>query len=799
MKHALRSLLKSPGFTTIALLTLALGIGVNTSMFTLLNTLLLQDVPFASPGELVRVFRTSPQSRSWPHSVANFLDVQAQNKSFAGLAAYNNANYNYSADSQPAERIRGMDVTGNFFTLLGIPARLGRTFNAAEGELGGPPVVVLSHQMWVQRFGADPAILGRQIRLNSRLVTVIGVMPESFVSQLLWGRIEAWQPLTFDAAQRENRGNNWLSYIGRLAPGVSLASAQTEFNGIAARLAQAYPQTNAENGFRLLPLSNSDSGDADRNLTWLVMGLAGFVLLIACANLANLQFTRTTSRAREHAIRAALGASRWQVMRALLTESLLLGLVGGALGILVAVWCNDLLGRHVAIGRDTGLALPLDLRVLGFTLATSLLSGLAFGLIPAWLAARADVNDTLKLGSRGIIAGGARLRHALIVVEVALALVLLTGAGVFIRGLDRFLHRNPGWQTDGLVIGFVNLPPGKYADKAGRVAFFEKLDRNLAANPLLTTSALSSSLPIRGYSSSTGFVVLGRPLPTVGREPLSNLAFITPRYFETLGLRLLQGRAFTERDREGSPRVTIINEAMARTLFPGQNPLGQRLGGTEADDPSYEIIGVVSDARAPAALWSQDTAFQTYRPLTQETFGGVAIAARGRVTPELLDKELRRAVAAIDPDQPVHTVGTVRGEVDRALANFNLLGGLLGGFALLGLVLAALGIYGVLASFVVQRTQEIGIRMALGAQVGSVLRLILARGLGLSLLGLALGLLGAWGVIHLLNTTLPEMGAPDPLTLAAVVLALLAVATLACYLPARRAAKVDPLIALRAE
>lgn len=799
MRHALRSLLKSPGFTTVALLTLALGIGVNTSMFTVLNTLLLQDVPFASPGELVRVFRTSPQSRSWPHSVANFLDVQAQNKSFTGLAAYNGANYNYSADNQPAERIRGMDVTGNFFTLLGIPARLGRTFNAEESAVGGPPVVVLSHSMWQQRFGADPAILGRQIRLNSQLVTVIGVMPESFVPQLLWGKVEAWQPLTFNAAQRENRGSNWLSYLGRLAPGVSLAQAQTELNGISARLAQTYPQTSSGYGLRLVPLTNSDSDDAGRNLTWLVMGLAGFVLLIACANLANLQFTRTTSRAREHAIRAALGASRWQVMRTLLAESLLLGLVGGALGILVAVWCNDLLGRHIAIGRDTGIELPLDLRVLGFTLAASLLSGLAFGLIPAWLAARADVNDTLKLGSRGIISGGARLRHTLIVVEVALALVLLTGAGVFLRGFERFLHRNPGWQTDGLITGYVNLPATKYPDEDSRRAFFKKLEDHLAANPVIERVALASSLPIWGYSSSQNFVVLGRPFPAQGREPLANIAFVTPGFVDTLGLRLLSGRFFNVDDRKDRPLVTVINETMARTLFPGQNPLGQRLGGTDTEDPAYEIVGVVSDVSAPAALRAQDTRFQMYRPISQETFGVAAIAARGRIAPELLEKELRQAVAALDPDQPVHSVGTVRSEVDRALINFNLIGGMLGGFAVLGLVLAALGIYGVLASFVVQRTQEIGIRMALGAQVSSVLRLILARGLGLSLVGLALGLVGAWGVIHLLGNILPAMGGPDPLTLVAVVLALLAVATLACYLPARRATKVDPLIALRAE
>ncbi len=800
MKFAFRSLLKTPGFTAIALLTLALGIGANTSMFTVLNTLLLQDVPFAAPGELVRIFRTSPQSRTWPHAAANFLDYEAQAKSFTALAATNRSNYSYSPGDQPAERFRGMDVTAGFFPMLGIQPVLGRFFTAEENTPGGPAAIILTHECWTRRFVADPAVIGRQIRLNSRLVTIVGVMPASFVPPLMWGQLDAFQPLTFNAAQQQNRSNNYLTILGRLAPGVTPAQAQAELDGLSARLTQLYPQTNSSYGLRLVPLANSDQGDASRNLTWLVMGLAGFVLLIACANLANLQFTRTAARSREHAIRVALGASRWQIMRELLTESLLLGLTGGALGVLVAVWCNDLLGRHVRLaGGITSLDLPLDLRVVGFALVVSILSGLAFGLLPAWLASRTDVNDALKLGSRGIIAGSARLRHALIVIEVALALILLTGAGVFLRGLEQFTQRDPGWRTAALLTGFVNLPANKYPDDDARRLFFTKLADNLAASPLLTHSALSSSLPTGGYSSSANFTVQGQPVPAPGREPLANVIFTTPGYVDTLGLRLVQGRYFNADDRADRPLVVVINEAMARALFPGENPIGRRLGGTEPEDPAREIIGVVSHAGAPASLTPPDTRFQMYYPIMQETFGGATIVVRGRVPAEQLTNEMRKAVAAIDPDLPVHSVISIRGDIKRSLANYHLIGGLLGGFALLGLMLASVGIYGVLASFVVQRTQEIGIRMALGAQVGTVLRLIFGRGLGLSLLGLVIGLVGAFGLVHLLGTILPEMGRPDPLTLVAIVVTLLLVSFFACYLPARRAAKVDPLVALRAE
>jgi putative ABC transport system permease protein len=801
LKFAFRSLLKTPGFTVTALLTLALGIGVNTSMFTVTNTLLLQQLPFAKPEQIVRIFRTSPQSQNWPHAVANYLDVKAQSHAFSSMVAYTRSNFNYSAPGQPAEQLQGMDVTGEFFTMLGIGAELGRTFSPEETRAEGPAVVVLSHDCWASRFSSDATIVGRQIRIDGKLVTVIGVMPASFVPRLIWGPLQIWRPLIFSAAQQQDRDHNFMAMLGRLAPGVSAEQAATEMNVIAARLAQEHPLTNSGNGLRLASYAVSPD-NASRLLTWFVMGLAGFVLLIACANLANLQFARTAGRSREYAIRIALGAPRWRIMRELLVESLLLAFVGGAGGLLIALWSNDLIGSRIVVGPNPGLALPLDPRVFTFALAVSVLSGLTLGLLPAWSATRTDVNDALKQQSRGSTSDRShhRMRHALIVAEFALALMLLAGAGVFISGLQRFTGRDPGWKPDNLLIGSVSLPDGKYTDEASRRNFFEKLDRSLIANPLLQHVAIASSLPITGYSTSTSFVAENKTPPPQGSEPLSNLVFVSPGFFGTIGVPLQKGRGFTVDDRTDKTQVVVINEAMARNLWPGEEVIGKRLGDPDPANRNWlEIVGVVGNVVSPGDVNPPDTRFQMYRPITQQTFNFANIAVRGQVAPEMLAGELRRAVAAIDADQPVYNIVAARAEIERGMANYHLRGALLGGFAVLGLALAAIGIYGVLAGFVAQRRQEIGIRMALGAQVRDVLHLVLGRGLLLALGGTGLGLIGAFGVVRLLGRILPELGSPNLLTLAGVVVTLLAVAFVACWLPARRATKVDPMVALRSE
>jgi len=800
LKFALRSLAKSPGFTAVALLTLALGIGVNTSMFSVLEALMFR-TPYPDDTRLVRIYRTSPQSRQWPHSAANFLDHRAQAQSFERIAANSWASYNLAEPGQPAEQLRGLNVTADFFPLLGVQPEAGRFFTSDEDAPGKNRVIVISHATWLQRFGGARDAIGRTLRIDGEPVTVIGVMPARFDHRLRWGRIDAWRPIALSDAARQDRGNNYLHEIARLKPGVTLAQAQAEMDALAARLAAAYPQNNAQNGLRLVPFARSGD-DFGSRLTWFVVGLAGFVLLIACANLANLQFARHASHAREQAIRAALGASRVRLMRGVLAESLVLALAGGALGLLVALWSNDAIGTRLMISDLSGLAIPLDWRALAFTFAASSATGLAFGALPAWFSSRADVNATLKQGGRGTTAGRAthRVRHALIVTEFGLALVLLAGAGFFLRGLDRFLQRDAGWRVDGLVTGHINLVGKNYSTADQRRAFHERLAERMATLPGVDRAALSTGMPTWGFGSSSNFLIEHQARPAGGSEPLATEAWITPGYFETLGLPLLQGRDFATTDRADTPDVVIINETMARTFWPGENPLGKRLGAIDPKRPGWRVVvGIVRDAEVTGYFGADDTRFQAYRPLAQAPAAYLTVVMRTPLAPEAVALELRRAVAAIDPDQPVYQVDSVHREIDRALSGSRLAGAVLTGFALLGLLLAGVGIYGVIAQSVVERTNEIGVRLALGAQLHDVLALVLGHGLRLAVLGAAFGLAGAFGIARLLRAIAPGMPPAEPGTAASVTIGLLAVAALACWLPARRAAKIDPIVALRAE
>src|SRR4051812_4820532 len=459
LKFAFRQLFKNSAFTTVAVLTLALGIGANTSMFSVLNAILYRPLPFHDSDRLVRVFRTSPQSRSWPHSGPNFLDHREQNRVFKPMAAYSWQTYSLSERGEPAERLRGLTAMADLFLILDVHPTLGRLFTAEEQKEGADHVVVLTDSFWRHRFGADTNIIGRNVQLDAQSVTIIGVLPSSVECPSLWGGIDVWRPLVLQP-ERRGRGNNWLQSLARLKPGISLAQAQTDMNGVAKRLAQANPGTNTDQGLRVTWLRDSTSDDTSRRLLWFTFGLTAFVLLIACANIANLQLVRASGRGREFAVRAALGAGRGRLIAQLLTESVVLSLLGGGFGLLLAIWGNEFIGKHIVLNNEPGLTIALDMRVLGFALGSALLTGLIFGMAPACCAARTNVNDALKDGVRGATVGGSqhRFRRALIVGEVALALVLLTGAGLFIRGLDRFLRRHPGWQVDGLVIAYMNLP-----------------------------------------------------------------------------------------------------------------------------------------------------------------------------------------------------------------------------------------------------------------------------------------------------------------------------------------------------
>lgn len=794
VRLAIRQLLKNPGFTVVSVLTLALGIGVNTSMFSGLQALLRPELPYPEPGRLVRVFRTSSHSQRWPHSPANFLDQQAGNSVFERMAAVHSRSFNLAQPGEQAERLRGLEVTADLIPLLGVQPLLGRGFVADEDQPGQNGVAVLNHGFWLRQFSGDTNVLGRTLRLDGETVTVIGVLPPVFQDRQQWGTVDVLRPMAFTEEQRRNRGGNYLDVFARLRPGVTLAQAQAGVETLAARLRQDHPDNNADVGLRIVPLADSRMDPRGQLMLWLIMGLAGFVLLIACANLANLQFARTALRARELAIRGALGAPRGRLLRQLLTESLLLAAAGGLLGLVLAGWVNQGLGSRLVEDGQPLLKPTLNFSVLGFALAVSAVTGLAFGLVPAWLASRVDVNAALKQGTRGATGDRSqhRLRNGLIVLQMALALMLLAGAGLVISGLQRFGVRDPGWRVEGLTVGYLSLPDSEYGDAPRRLAFARRLQETLSALPGVERAAIASALPISGFRSSTDLAVENQPEPRRGHRRMRNVSSVTPGYFATLRMRLLEGREFTDADAAGRPDTVIVNETLARTYWPGASAVGKRIGFPGA---WLEVVGVVNDVRFPSDPGEPSTPFQSYRPLAQDSSGSLVVAVRGTVSVDAL----RRAVCELDSNLPLSQVGSVRSIVGQMLDQAAVAGWLLGGFAALGLLLAALGIYGVIAGFVAQRTNEIGVRMALGAQVRDVLMLVLGRGLKLALVGTLLGSLGAIGLTRLLGSVAPGLESNSPLVLVEVAGLLMAVALFACWLPAHRAAQVDPMVALRSE
>ena len=552
---------------------------------------------------------------------------------------------------------------------------------------------------------------------------------------------------------------------------------------------------------RLEPLQRSVSDDIGRKVMWFTFGLAGFVLLIACGNLANLQVVRSAARAREYAIRAALGARRIRLLRQSLTESLAISLIGGALSLLLAMWSVQFISRRL-FSELPGAKVTLDFSVFGFALLSSVLTGLIFGTVSAWLSSRVDVNQALRENARGSTTGRGhnRLRHVLIVGEVAFALVLLAGAGLFLRGLQRFAHLDPGWRVDGLVMAQVRPQGSNYANEAQRRTFLRQLEERVTALPGVQRVALSRSQPIWSFNSSGPVVIEGQPEPEAGQLPEVFFEPVSPGYFDALGVRLLEGRTFTSDDTAEHPAVIVINEAMARRFWPNETPIGKRVGRQGQDHQWQEVVGVVNDVGFPASLGDPYTRLQSFRPLAQAPWGGGwSIAVRSSAPPEAFANDLRSAVAGLDRDMPVYDIRTARSLVEQGLGSISLLGTLLGAFAALGLTLAAIGIYGVTSYSVVQRTGEIGIRMALGAQRKDVLWLVLGHGARLMLLGAALGLGGAYVVARLLIAAIPSLPTSDPLTVAATTVVLVTVALLACYIPAHRATKVDPMVALRSE
>ena len=614
VRFSLRMLQKHKGFTIISVLTLALGIGVNTAMFSVLNTFLFGSLPYPQSERLVRLWRTSPHSQTWPFSVANFFDQRAQNTVFEGMVAYTYGGRTFTEHGQTAERLVSLVATADFFPLMGVAPAHGRVFKPEEFERGVDNVIVLSDRFWTRRFGSDPNVIGRKIQLNGITVEIVGVMPPGFDHPMLWGPIDIWEPLTFTAEQKANRRASFLSSFGRLKPGVSIQQAEQSMVALAANIHKQHSSNEGES-LRLEPLQLSMSDDIGRTIMWFTFGLAGFVLLIACANLANLQLVRTAARSRELAVRAALGAGRWRLLRHSFTESILVALIGGIISLVVAFGAIRFISVRM-FSDLPGASVQLDYKVFGFALLCSLLTGVLFGTLPAWLASRADVNLALRENSRGSSAGRSqhRTRHMLVVGEVAFAMVLLAAAGLFLRGVQRFLNADPGWQVDGLVTAHMGLPGEKYGSDQQRLVFLTELENRLRALPGVQHAAIAESQPVFGYNSSNSFQIEGRPEPPPDKYPEMFFESVSSDYFQTLGARLQQGRTFNTADTADHPKVLIINESTARNFWPNESPIGKRIISTFAQKDFYEIVGVVNDLAFPGSLGEPYTRFEGFFP-----------------------------------------------------------------------------------------------------------------------------------------------------------------------------------------
>lgn len=808
LRLALRQMMRKPGYAIVAALTLALGIGINASMFSFLYAHLLQTYQVRQPDRLLAVYRTTPQADTMALSLADYRDARDRNTVFQNLAAYVIGSSNLAEPGRPAERLHSLTVSGDLIPMFGLAPELGRPFTAAEARMGGSDqVALISDSFWRSHFGADPAVLGKSLRLDGKSTVVIGVMPPAFDNPIYWGwgRVDVWQPLNFVPDAWQIRDNYFVQAIGRLKDGVSFAQAQQQLSAIAARLGREHPLTNAQGGLRAARWNIVRVDPVARKMNWLLMGLSAFVLLIACANLANLQLARGAGQRPEHALRLALGATRGQIARLVLVESTLLAVVGAALGFYAAIWASRLMASEIVVEDVAGLQLPVDWHVLVFAMSAGIITGLAAGLYPAWSAGRTDVYAELKQGRRGVTDGRdrQRARKLLVVAEFIMALVLLSGAGFFIRGMRDLGRRDMGWTPDGLVVASLNLPYNQsYATDAQCRAFFDQLEQKMDLLPGERAHAISANLPITGLWLERKLAVEGTDAPKPGLEPLAYYNPVSPGYFTVLGIRLVRGRYFRPDDRQGSQPVAIVNEATAQKLWPGLDPIGRRLGTTDPQHPDWRVVvGVVKNVgQCIDFIQPTNTPFVVYRPLLQVPSDSVHylnLAVRSAAPNSVVVDALRRAVASVDPDQPIDSVQTARAAMDSLMSGFTLIEQILTAFAVLGLLLAAIGLYGVVANSVAERTAELGIRMALGAGAGRVLGLVIRQAMILAGIGTLLGLGGAVMLNRLLGSLLPDMHGADFSTTLAIAAILAAVAFIAAWLPARRATRIDPIIALK--
>jgi putative ABC transport system permease protein len=852
VRYGVRAMRRSPGLTVVAVVALALGVGANTAIFSVVNGVLLRPLPFPEPDRLVAVEAYSTLRPEDAGSVAypDFVDWQRDTSGFESTAVYSSASAGLTGDGFDPEQIQGVATTPEFFRTVGVAPARGRAFTAEEAarlgkggdedeekpegdaqkaeknaqkaesggqkaenktekaetgaqeeERGGAQVVVLSHGLWQRRFGGDPSILNKTIVMDGAAVQVVGVMPEGFRYPLDAEAVDFWVPFDANNEYAQHRGASFLTAFARLKPGVTVAQAQSEMDALAQRLGEAYPRTNATRRFRITSLHERLVGDVKPALL-VLLGAVGFVLLIACANVANLLLARAASRSKEFAIRTALGASRARIVRQLLTESLLLSLAGGVAGLLLALWGVDLLMAVVPADIPRIATVETDGRVLAFTFGVSLLTGVLFGLAPAFQASRADVGESLKDSVKGAGGGGlrSRVRGALVVVEVALSLVLLVGAGLLIRSFESLRAVNPGFDPEGVLTATLTPSDNKYPEEEQQTELFRRAVERASQMPGVEAAGAVFPLPLSGNNIGTNFTIDNASFDSPDDVHSAEMKIISPDFPRAMGVSLVAGRAFTEHDTGDAPPVFVVSETLARKFFGTQTPVGRTMSVRDISGVhTGEIVGVIRDVKYQTLSAASEPAY--YVPYTQTSVGEVSLITRARkgVDPAALAPGLRAAVREVDTDQPLADVRPMTALMSDSVSRqrFQML--LLGVFAAAALVLASVGLFGVMSYMVTQRTHEIGVRMALGARAADVLRLIIGRGMLLTLLGVAVGLAGAFALTRLMSDLLYGVSALDPATFVGVTAVVVAVAFLSCFIPARRATKVDPMVALRYE
>jgi putative ABC transport system permease protein len=800
LKYGFRALVKAPAFTAFAVGVLALGIAANTSIFSFANTVLLRPLPYREASQLVTVWEDA-SSIGFPSNTpapGNFHDWKEQNRVFQDMAASRNLSLSLTGGAVP-EEIFGRQVSWNLFRVLGVQPVLGRDFVAEEDNANAGDVAVLSHALWRQSFGSDPQIVGKKIELDNEKYTVIGVMPQGFEFPDRTSAI--WIPLAFSNEQATNHHRHFLQVVARLRPGVTVAQANADLASISRDLAEKYPDSNTHIGAYAVPLRLDRVGSL-RLAIYVLLGAVGFVLLIACANVANLLLARAAGRQREFAVRMALGAGRQRILRQLLTESLLLAALAGFVGILLSFWGSALLSRLVPAGVPLASGSGIDVRVFLFSVCVSMATGVLFGIMPALRLSGINLSDALKQagGRSGLGARGKYTRDVLVVVEVALAMVLLTGAGLMLQSFAKLRTVNPGFRSENVLTLRVPLPSPKYEAMQKRTAFYDQVLERINRVPGVVAAGFTSWVPLTNRGGSSEFTVEGRPALAPGEFNDANLRVISKDYIRAMSMPLKAGRSFTGEERQDSPLALLVNQTMARQFWPGENPLGRRikLADYATASPWFTVVGMVGDVHQMGLDVPPRT--EMYIPYSQyEYFAPEYLAVKTSGDPSLLATAIRDQIWAVDKDQPVADIMPMQAILDEELAPRKSQAAILGGFSGLALILACLGIYAVLSYAVAQRTQEIGVRMALGAQPADVLRIIIGQGFALTLTGVLIGLVGALILTRVLAKLLYGVSSADPFTFVGLAAVLTCVALVACYLPARRAMRVDPMVALRHE